>query len=145
MPRKGLLADAVALPVASPAEPVNDYFVERHGLRFAGLHLLMDLVGAANLSDRAVVEMALLDAAEAAGATPLHIHLHKFSENGGISGVLVLAESHISIHTWPERDFAAVDIFTCGNCDPYNCVAVLRRAFQPASIRLTEQKRGLAI
>ena len=49
-----------------------------------------------------------------------------------MSGVLVLAESHISIHTWPERDFAAIDIFMCGACDPYQSLPVLKAAFQPA-------------
>ena len=64
--------------------------------------------------------------------------------DGGVSGVLVLAESHISIHTWPERDFAAVDIFMCGACNPYRSLPVLK-ADVPArqSILLAEQRRGL--
>ena len=62
--------------------------------------------------------------------------------NGGVSGVLVLAESHISIHTWPERDFAAVDIFMCGACNPYHSLPVLKEVFQPKSILLAEQRRG---
>jgi len=48
----------------------------------------------------------------------LHIHLHHFSHNGGVSGVAVLAESHISVHTWPERDYAAIDVFMCGHTSP---------------------------
>ena len=63
--------------------------------------------------------------------------------NGGVSGVLVLAESHISIHTWPERDFAAVDIFMCGACNPYHSLPVLKEVFAPKSILLSEQRRGL--
>jgi S-adenosylmethionine decarboxylase len=55
----------------------------------------------------------------------------------------VLAESHISIHTWPERDFAAVDIFMCGACNPYDSLPVLKAVFRPASILLAEQRRGL--
>ena len=54
----------------------------------------------------------------ATGATILHGHFHHFGPNSGVSGVLVLAESHVSIHTWPERDYAALDIFVCGDCNP---------------------------
>lgn len=122
---------------------IQDYFVEKDGLRFAGIHLLIDLIDATNLSDAKLIERTMTDAARAAGATVLHSHLHHYSENGGVSGVVVLAESHISIHTWPERSFAAVDIFTCGQCDPYAAVEVLRRAFVPGSVQVTEQKRGL--
>ncbi len=120
-----------------------DYFVERNGLCFAGTHLLVDLWKARNLDDPAVVERALTEAAEACGATLLHVHLHQFSPSGGISGVAVLAESHISIHTWPERGFAAVDIFMCGACDPYRAIPVLRRVLATDVIQLSEQKRGL--
>ena len=60
----------------------------------------------------------------------------------GVSGVVVLAESHISIHTWPERDFAAVDIFMCGACDPHKAIPVLKAAFSPARIDVNEQRRG---
>jgi len=57
----------------------------------------------------------------------------------------VLAESHISIHTWPERDFAAVDIFMCGACDPYKAIPLLKAAFKPGFINLNEQRRGMVI
>lgn len=123
----------------------KDYFVTRDGLKFAGTHLLLDLWGAENLTDPAEIERALEDAARAAKATILHIHLHQFSPEGGVSGVLVLAESHISIHTWPERAFAAVDIFMCGACDPYRSVPVLKAAFRPRTIQLSEQRRGLIV
>ena len=55
----------------------------------------------------------------------------------------VLAESHISIHTWPERNYAAIDLFMCGGCNPYDAVPTLRRAFRPGSIQLNEAKRGI--
>jgi len=121
----------------------KDYFVERNGVKFAGTHLLVDLWGATNLCDPELIDRALREAAEAAGATILHGHFHHFSPNGGVSGVLVLAESHISIHTWPERDFAAIDVFMCGACDPHRSVPALKRAFRPATINLDEQRRGL--
>ena len=125
------------------AEVQKDYFVEKDGVKFAGMHLLVDLWGASNLCDPDHIDRALREAAEAAGATILHSHFHHFSPNGGVSGVLVLAESHISIHTWPERDFAAIDIFMCGACNPYDSVAALKAAFQPRTVNLGEQRRGL--
>jgi S-adenosylmethionine decarboxylase len=120
----------------------KDYFVERDGMKFAGMHLLVDLWGASNLSDPAHIDAALRQAAEIAGATILHSHFHHFTPNGGVSGVVVLAESHISIHTWPERDFAAVDIFMCGACDPHLSVPVLQAAFAPERMDVDEQRRG---
>jgi S-adenosylmethionine decarboxylase len=121
----------------------KDYFQERDGQRFAGMHVLLDLWGAKHLTDPTAIDSALRDAAAAAGATILHGHFHHFGPDGGVSGVLVLAESHISIHTWPEREFAAIDIFMCGNCDAYKSVPVLEAAFQPRSTELTERRRGL--
>ena len=123
-------------------EVQKDYFVEKNGEKFAGTHLLVDLWGATNLCDPELIDRALREAAEAAGATILHSHFHHFSPNGGVSGVLVLAESHISIHTWPERDFAAIDIFMCGACDPHLSIPVLKETFKPATIDLDEQRRG---
>lgn len=139
---------ASAAPQTSPAlecapEAPKDYFVERNGVKFAGTHLLVELWNAKNLDDVAVSEHALREAATAAGATILHVHLHRFSPSGGLSGVVVLAESHISIHTWPERGYAALDLFMCGTCDPYKSIPVLRRAFEPGSVQLSEQKRGV--
>jgi S-adenosylmethionine decarboxylase len=124
-------------------EVQKDYFVEKDGVKFAGTHLLIDLWGASNLCDPDHIDRALRDGAEAAGATILHGHFHHFSPNGGVSGVLVLAESHISIHTWPERDFAAIDIFMCGACNPYRSVPAIKAAFTPKTINLGEQRRGL--
>lgn len=120
----------------------KSYTVERDGAVFAGTHVLVDFWGAAHLSDIERIERALRDAVDACDATLLHIHLHEFSANGGVSGVAVLAESHISVHTWPEYDFAAFDIFMCGTCDPHKAVPVLERAFAPERVELTERMRG---
>ena len=128
--------------LAEAAEDQKDYFVERDGMKFAGTHLLIDLWGATNLCDPAHIDAALREAAIVAGATILHSHFHHFSPNGGVSGVVVLAESHISIHTWPERDFAAVDLFMCGSCDPYLSIAVLKQAFSPERVDVDEKRRG---
>jgi S-adenosylmethionine decarboxylase len=130
---------------ADETEVQKDYFVAKDGVKFAGTHLLVDLWGASNLADPDHIDRALRVAADAAGATILHGHFHHFSPNGGVSGVLVLAESHISIHTWPERDFAAIDIFMCGACNPYHGIPALKEAFRPQSINLGEQRRGLVL
>ena len=87
-------------------------------MSFAGTHLLIDLSGAENLDDLPAIETALKEAALAGGATILNSDLHHFEPNGGVSGVVILAESHITIHTWPEKGFAALDVFMCGECDP---------------------------
>lgn len=126
-----------------PTEEKKDYFVQRNGVTYAGTHLLLEMWGAHNLDDPELIEETLCDAARAANATILHAHTHHFSPYGGVSGVVVLAESHISIHTWPERGFLALDIFMCGDCDPYKAVPVLRETFAPESIQISEHKRGL--
>jgi S-adenosylmethionine decarboxylase len=139
--------DAAAEPVlTTPAletSVAKDYFVERNGVKFAGTHLLVELWNAKNLGDLEITDRMLRDAAAVAGATLLHVHLHHFGPNAGLSGVAVLAESHISIHTWPERGYAAIDVFMCGACDPYKAIAVMRKAFEPGSVQLSEQKRGI--
>lgn len=124
-------------------EAQKDYFIERDGVRFAGMHLLVDLWEADALDDPAHVDAALRAGAEAAGATILHGHFHHFTPNGGVSGVLVLAESHISIHTWPERGYAAIDIFMCGACDPHLALPHLKAAFRAGRVELSEQRRGV--
>ncbi len=121
----------------------KDYFIERHGLRYAGSHLIIDLWEAEHLDDVQVIETAFRRAIQEAGATLLHMHFHEFSENGGVSGVAVLAESHISIHTWPERSYAAIDVFMCGAAEPHKVVPILKHAFKAGRISLSEQMRGV--
>ncbi|WP_203414773.1 adenosylmethionine decarboxylase [Entomobacter blattae] len=123
-------------------EERKDYFVEKDGVKYAGNHLLVDLWGAINLDDPDKIDQTLREAAITAGATILHSHFHHFTPNGGVSGVIVLAESHISIHTWPERNFAAVDIFMCGVCDPHLAIPVMQRLFQAERVVIDEMRRG---
>ena len=65
------------------------------------------------------------------------------SQNHGVSGVITLAESHISIHTWPEIFFAAIDVFTCGKCKPHSCIDILKNYLEPSRIEIVERYRGL--
>ncbi|QEO17176.1 adenosylmethionine decarboxylase [Acetobacter vaccinii] len=132
----------ISAPVATTEEERTDYFVERDGEKFAGTHLLVDMWGAKNLDDPERIDQTLREAALTAGATILHSHFHHFTPNGGVSGVVVLAESHISIHTWPERNFAAVDIFMCGACDPHMAIPVMQRLFQAKRLDVSEERRG---
>lgn len=108
-----------------------------------GQHLIADLYGCSHLADAAVVERALRAGAEAGGATVLHVHVHGFGEGQGVTGVALLAESHISIHTWPEYGFAAVDLFLCGR--QHNVPAALDalvRHFGPVEVREQVCLRG---
>ena len=123
-------------------EDRKDFFIERDGVRFAGHHLIVDLFGAKRLDDIRHIERTLKHCVEVAGATLLHIHLHHFTPNGGVSGVAVLSESHISIHSWPEADYAALDVFMCGNAKPHLTIDVLRESFGAREVRVREHRRG---
>lgn len=107
-----------------------------------GTHLLIDHHGARHLTDEVALRDALTGAAKAAGATVLSAHFHGFPNRGGITGVVLLAESHISIHTWPEIGFAAIDIFMCGAADAHAAAAHLDRALAPRDTKMTEVQRN---
>ena len=123
-------------------EDRKDFFIERDGVRYAGNHLIIDLFGAQRLDDIEHVEHTLKKCVDTAGASLLHIHLHHFTPNGGVSGVAVLSESHISIHSWPEADYAALDVFMCGDARPELCIDVLRQAFSAREVVVKTHQRG---
>jgi S-adenosylmethionine decarboxylase len=126
---------------SAPEQKRLDHFATRNGVRCAGVHLIVDLHGATRLNDIDHIETTLRRCVEAAEATLLHIHLHRFQPSG-VSGVAVLAESHISIHTWPEIGYAALDVFMCGSADPDRCIPVLREAFSAKRVGVNELLRG---
>jgi S-adenosylmethionine decarboxylase len=123
-------------------EERKDFFCERDGVCYAGTHLIIDLVRAERLDELDHIEATLRRCVEVSGATLLHIHLHHFTPNGGVSGVAVLAESHISIHTWPEYGYAALDVFMCGQTNPRRAIDVLKEAFAPRKVVVKEHMRG---
>ncbi|WP_298165691.1 adenosylmethionine decarboxylase [Novosphingobium sp.] len=101
------------------------------------IHLIADLQGGIGLDDVARVEGALRHAAEAAGARLLSVNVYGFGEGMGVTGVALLAESHISIHTWPETAVAAVDLFVCGqDVDAEAGLAAIVAAFGAEVTRL---------
>ena len=144
--RKEARETKLKVAVSAPAEvrqsfQQKDHFAVRKGVRCAGVHLIVDLHGAKRLDDLEHIETTLRRCVEAARATLLHIHLHHFQPSG-VSGVAVLAESHISIHTWPEAGYAALDVFMCGSADPDKCIPVLREAFAADHVGVNELLRG---
>lgn len=122
-------------------EARDDHFIRRDGRVFAGTHLIIEIMEAEGLDDEARIQQAFRNCVDACGATLLHIHTHKFSPQG-VSGVAVLAESHISAHTWPEIGYGAFDVFMCGDAQPWNAVEVLRGAFNAGEVRVKELLRG---
>lgn len=109
-----------------------------------GRHWLIEYSGceAARLSNVAEMERALVSAAEAAGATVVQCTFHHFSPLG-VSGVVVIQESHLTVHTWPELCYAAVDIFTCGeNVNPEAAHQYLRAALGAKEEKVVPLSRG---
>ena len=127
--------------------PADHFITDEFGNRYAGRHLIIDLYKVAGelLADLELIKETLTDAAKKAGATLLNIDLHHFQPKGGVSGVAVLAESHISIHTWPEHGYAAIDAFMCGEARPERAIGVLREAFSPGSVQVSELRRGMMV
>ena len=122
----------------------HDHFIRKDGEVYAGTHLILEVVNGHGLDDEHRIQQAFRDCVEECGATLLHIHTHKFSPQG-VSGVAVLAESHITCHTWPEIGYGAFDVFMCGGAEPLRAVAVLQRHFCTQDVRVTELRRGAGL
>jgi S-adenosylmethionine decarboxylase len=104
--------------------------------------MIADLYGASALDDLRAIQRCMMSCVKESGAKLLHMHVHPFDVHGGVTGVAVLAESHISIHTWPEHRYAAVDAFMCGAAQPQACIDVLRETFKPEQCVVQEIMRG---
>ncbi len=107
-----------------------------------GRHAIVDVSGTAHGLDAASVTALLTDLARVCGATLLRIETHEFGAGHGLTAIAVLAESHISLHEWPEHRFAAFDIFVCGTADPEPAVALIRDRFPGARITAQIIDRG---
>jgi len=118
---------------------------EETSLNALGTHFLVELndCNSEVLRDLKFIEEALLSAAKKANARVVESRFHQFSPFG-ISGLVVIAESHLSIHTWPEHRYAAVDIFTCGeSLKPHRAIAHLVEKLESLHSSIVELKRGL--
>jgi len=110
-----------------------------------GRHVLAELFGCRTelLNDREVIRNVMLTAAKKAGAEVVGDFFHQFSPHG-ISGVVVISESHLAIHTWPEHGYAAVDVFTCGDTvDPWVACRYMVDNFHATNMTANEVRRGI--
>ncbi|MCE3009670.1 MAG: polyamine aminopropyltransferase [Proteobacteria bacterium] len=113
-------------------------------MRALGRHILVEFIGCSPelMNDVAHIEQAMVTAAKTAGATVIQSTFHHFSPYG-VSGVVVIQESHLAIHTWPEYGYAAVDLFTCGDSvDPWISFDYLKKSFQAQNQSAIEMYRG---
>lgn len=99
-----------------------------------GRHLLVDISTSLDLTDAATLRRCLEQLAEVCGLTVVGSAFHSFGPGAGVTGVLILAESHIALHTWPEYGIAALDIFTCGERDPRDVIPLIAHLFQSSTI-----------
>ena len=114
-------------------------------MKILGRHLIAEYADCTGgrLDDLEFIERSLLEAVRLSGATIVNSVFHRYAPQG-VSGVVVIAESHMSIHTWPEYNYAAVDFFTCGqSVDPYLANEYLRKALESAKASVTEMPRGI--
>jgi len=110
--------------------------------KYLGVHLIAEFWGSRIIEDSKKIERILTTAAKKAKNTPLKIAIHKFNPRG-ITGVILLAESHLSIHSWPEWNYLAIDIFTCGEkVFPQQALNYLKKIFRPKRIEIQKIKRG---
>jgi len=121
--------------------PESPYLFQKRNQ--AGVHLLADFWFGKNIEDEKKLEKILIQAGKKSKSTPLKTSIYKFNPHG-ITGILLLAESHIAIHSWPEIGYLGVDIFTCGeNTQPQKALEYLKKKFFPKICEIKEIKRGV--
>ena len=111
---------------------------------YLGNHLLVELYecDSKKLNDLGKLEMVLKEAVRISGATALKASFHQFAPQG-VSGVIIIAESHFTIHTWPEYGYAALDIFTCGqSVDSQKALDYIEKELNVKTVSVTEMRRG---
>ena len=121
----------------------KDHFIIEDKKEYAGCHILLDLWDVEFDNTKKTFQRIICKSVQISGATLLHLHLHRFGKEQGISGVAVLAESHISVHTWPERGYIAFDIFMCGDTNPQLAADYLIKTFKAKKKILKKIKRGV--
>lgn len=109
---------------------------------YLSVHLISDFKSPVFIENASKIKNILWKAALIANNTPLKVAVHKFPGQG-ITGVVILAESHIAIHTWPEHGYLAIDIFTCGKkTRPYAALEYFKKVFTPKKIKIRLIERG---
>ena len=121
----------------------EDHFIINDKEEYAGSHILLDLWNTEFDNSIKFLKKIIRESIKVSGATLLHMHLHRFGKEQGISGVAILAESHISVHTWPERNFLAFDIFMCGDTRPDLAAKYLIQILNPKKKLIKLIKRGV--
>ena len=120
----------------------DDHFIIDKGKIYAGKHIILDLWNVEFDNNISTLKIIIKESILVSKATLLHMHLHKFGNEHGISGVAVLAESHISVHTWPERNYIAFDIFMCGDTFPNLAAESIINSLKPKRKNIKVIKRG---
>ena len=110
--------------------------------KYSGIHLIAEFWYGKNIGDPKELEKILIGAVRETNNTPLNITVHKFQPQG-ITGIVLLAESHLAIHTWPEFNYTAIDIFTCGDkANPEKALEYLKEKLKPKRVEIKKIKRG---
>ena len=110
--------------------------------KYSGIHLIAEFWHGKNIEDPKELKQILIGAVKQANNTPLNIAVHKFQPQG-ITGIVLLAESHLAIHTWPEFNYAAIDVYTCGGkANPEKALEYLKEKLQPKRVEVKKIKRG---
>jgi S-adenosylmethionine decarboxylase len=115
---------------------------KKNKTNYAGIHLIVEFWDGKIIENSKEIKKILIASAKKGGNTPLEISIHKFKPQG-ITGVVLLAESHIALHSWPEYGYVAIDIFTCGEkAFPYKSLDYLKEIFKPKKVQIKKIRRG---
>ena len=121
----------------------TDHFIIDKSIMYAGKHIILDLWNPLFNNRIDSIKSIIKKAVKISRATIVHMHMHRFGKEQGISGMVVLAESHISLHTWPERGYIAFDIFMCGDTNPELAANYLIEQLKPEKHNIKLIKRGV--
>lgn len=118
------------------------WVIENKTKKYSGVHLIAEFWYGKNIEDTKEIRQILIEAVKKANNTVLKIVVHKFKPQG-ITGIVLLAESHLALHTWPEFNYTAIDIYTCGDkANPDKALEYLKEKFQPKKVEIRKLKRG---
>jgi S-adenosylmethionine decarboxylase proenzyme len=121
------------------------WVIENRKRKYSGIHLIAEFWYGKNIEDPKKIKEILIGAVKEANNTPLKVAIHKFQPQG-ITGIVLLAESHIALHTWPEFNYTAIDIYTCGDkANPEKALKYLKQELQPKKVEIKKLKRGRII